>query len=62
MNRTKDFLDDIREKYKGKNVLIVTHNFISKCIWINETHEADKEKINSFYHENGEIKNYIENE
>ena len=60
LNRTKDFLDEIREKYKGKNVLIVTHNFVSKCIWINETNATNKDEINNFVHANDEVKHYFE--
>ena len=59
LNRTKDFLDEIREKYKGKNVLIVTHNFVSKCIWINETNATNKDEINNFVHANDEVKHYF---
>ena len=60
LNRTKDFLDDIRKKYKGKNVLVVTHNFVSKCIWINETNTTNKDEINNFVHANDEVKHYYE--
>ena len=60
LNRTKDFLNEIRKKYKGKNVLVVTHNFVSKCIWINETNTTNKEEINNFVHENDEVKYYYE--
>ena len=60
INRTNDFLNDIRKKYKGKNVLVVTHNFVSKCIWINETNATNKDEINKFIHANDEIKLYFE--
>ena len=60
LNRTKDFLNEIRHKYKGKNVLIVTHNFVSKCIWINETKTTNKDEINNFMHANDEVKHYYE--
>ena len=58
LKRVKDFLDEINEKYKNKTVLIVTHNFISKCIWILKNDIQDAEQINSFFHDNGEIKYY----
>lgn len=60
LNRTKDFLNEIRKKYKGKNVLVVTHNFVSKCIWINETNETNQNEINNFWHANDEVKHYYE--
>lgn len=58
LKRVKNFLDEIHEKYEEKKVLIVTHNFISKCIWILENDIKDKEMINDFFHDNGEIKHY----
>lgn len=59
LNRTKDFLNDIHEKYKGKNVLIVTHNFISKCIWGIEENIANNDELGKFVHPNGEVKKYF---
>ena len=32
--------------------------FISKCIWVIENDIQDKEEINNFHHENGDIKSY----
>lgn len=57
--RTKSILDEIHSKYKGKKVLIVTHNFICKCIWILENHITDPNQINAFFQENDEIKKYV---
>ena len=45
-------------KDKNKTVLVVTHNFISKCIWILENHIQSPEQINRFFHSNDEIKYY----
>ena len=47
-------------KYVEKTVLVVTHNFISKCIWILENNIQNKELIDSFFHDNGEVKFYRE--
>lgn len=58
LKRVKRFLDEIHSKDGDKTVLIVTHNFISKCIWIIENNIQSTEQINSFYHKNGEIKHY----
>lgn len=58
LKRVKDFMDEINGKYKNKTVLIVTHNFISKCIWILENNIQNPELINSFFHDNAEIKYY----
>jgi len=62
LKRVKDIMDEINEKYKNKTVLIVTHNFISKCIWILENNIQNPELINSFFHDNGEIKYYGQRE
>lgn len=59
LNRTKSFLDDIYEKYKGKNVLVITHNFVSKCIWALEENITDKNQLMNYIHQNGEIKYYL---
>lgn len=58
LKRVKDILDEMEVKYKNQTVLIVTHNFISKCIWILKNNIQNSELINSFFHDNGEIKYY----
>ncbi len=60
LKRVKSFLDEIYSKYVEKTVLVVTHNFISKCIWILENNIQNKELIDSFFHDNGEVKFYRE--
>ena len=57
--RTKAFLDEIHSKYQGKKVLIVTHNFICKCIWMLENNITDPNQINAFLQENDEIRQYV---
>lgn len=59
LKRVKSFLDDICEKYREKTILIVTHYFVSKCIWILEDGVKSREEMDSFSHDNGEIKHYI---
>ena len=56
--RTKSFLDEIYTKYEGEKVLIVTHNFICKCIWMLVNNITDTNQINAFFQENDEIKKY----
>lgn len=58
LKRVRNFLDEVHVKYEDKNVLIVTHNFISKCVWILENNICSQEQINNFFHDNGEIKYY----
>lgn len=31
--RVRDFIDEIKEKYKGKNILLVTHGGISRGVY-----------------------------
>lgn len=59
LKRTKSFLDDIHKKYKEKNVLVVTHNFVSKCIWALEENITNKDELGNFVHPNGEVKKYF---
>lgn len=58
LKRVKSFLEEIYSKDGDKTVLVVTHNFIIKCIWIIENEVQDMDQINSFYHKNDEIKHY----
>ena len=58
LKRVSNFLSEIHTKYEEKTVLVVTHNFISKCIWILENNISDMDLINSFFHNNDEIKIY----
>lgn len=57
--RTKSILDEIHDEFQDKKVLIVTHNFICKCIWMIENDVTDMEEINSFLQENDEIRKYV---
>lgn len=57
--RTKSILEEINESCRDKRVLIVTHNFICKCIWMLEEGITDKDEINSFMQENDEIRKYV---
>ena len=59
LNRSKNFLNDIYIKYKRKNVLVVTHNFICKCIWGIEKNITNADELGEFVQTNGEIKLYI---
>ena len=58
LKRVKSFLDEIHLKDENKTVLVVTHNFISKCIWILENNIQSPEQIDRFFHPNDEIKYY----
>ena len=57
LNRTRCFFKDL-EAYNDRTLLIITHNFNSKCIWMIANGIQDEDEINSFFHKNDEIKHY----
>jgi len=58
INRTKSFINDIEKQYSNKTILIVTHMFICKSIWMIENGITDANKANEFFQNNDEIKIY----
>lgn len=56
VNRTNDFVEEIRKKYENKIVLIVTHNSISRALWMIKNGKGkNKEEINMYYHNSENI-------
>ena len=58
MDRTKDILNELKEKYPNKTILLVTHGDVCKAInayWNNIT---DAKTINSSEQKNCEIRKY----
>ncbi len=55
--RVFSFLDEIKEKYENKDVMIVTHGFVCSVIRAYCGDITDKE-FYSFFHPNGEIIRY----
>lgn len=58
MNRAKSFISDIEKEYKDKTVLVVTHMFICKSIWMLENNISDINKASEFFQNNDEVKVY----
>lgn len=58
LKRTRIFLNEIKKYSENDKILIVTHNFICKCLWIIINDITDKETINSFMQKNDEVKVY----
>lgn len=56
--RVYSFLDDIKEKYKGKNILIVTHNGVCRMIYTYFNGFPKNGNIYNKGHENAELKMY----
>ena len=56
--RVYEFLDEIKEKYKDKNILIVTHNGICRIIHTYFNGFPKKGDISQKGHLNAEIKMY----
>ena len=58
INRTKSFINDLEKEYADKTVLVITHMFICKSIWMIENGIFDTNKANEFFQNNDEIKIY----
>lgn len=57
--RTRQFLAELKEKYPdGGRILLVTHSFISRCLWIITENITDQAAMSSFLHRNDQIKVY----
>ena len=41
INRTNNFIEEIRKKYENKTVLIVTHNSICRALWMIKNNLTD---------------------
>ena len=59
LERVKYFLDEIKEKYDDKSILIVTHGDVCKAIYAYLNNISDVKEIASFNQKNCEIKKYI---
>lgn len=61
LKRISDFLNDIKEKYPKKNILIVTHGDVCKAIYTclnNKSTNLTANDIANVHHNNCEIKMY----
>lgn len=58
IDRTKDILNELREKYPNKTILLVTHGDVCKAINAYLNNITDAKTINSLEHGNCEIKKY----
>lgn len=54
-----DFLEDIKEKYKDKKILIVTHNGVCRAIGAYFNGIPEDGNLSLYAHDNCEIKKYI---
>lgn len=58
LERVGKFIDDIKEKYTDKTILIVTHGDVCKAIYSYLNNINDAKKISSFKQKNCEIVKY----
>lgn len=58
IQRVKIFLDEIKVRYKNKNIIIVTHGGVSKAIKVYFEGIPDDGNINTYEHDNCEILQY----
>ncbi len=56
IERVKSLLDEIKDKYYGKNILLITHGDICKAIYL--YFNQDVQNISEFYQDNCEIVSY----
>lgn len=61
LKRTEEFLNELQEKYKDKNILIVTHGDVCKAIYAIVNNIKDIKTISEFEQQTSEIKEYIIN-
>lgn len=59
INRASEFIEDIKQKYRDKNILIVTHLDFCKALYCYLNNEYDIDEIVSFNQNNCEIRKYI---
>ena len=59
LKRASDFIEDIKQKYKDKSVLVVSHLDFCKAMYCCLKNEYDINKIISFNQDNCEICKYI---
>ena len=57
--RVQDFLSELKGSYrKNARILLITHSFISRCIWAITENITDETDFAKFLHGNGEVKIY----
>ena len=61
IQRTQNFIKYLEDKYPNKTILIITHMFICKCIWMIENNVFNTNKANDFFQSNDEVKIYNHN-
>lgn len=61
LKRTEEFLNELQEKNKDKNILIVTHGNVCKAIYAIVNNIKDIKTISEFEQQTSEIKEYIIN-
>ena len=62
----KSFIEDLKKNYSDKNIVIVTHNSISRAFWLlNSVEPKSIEEINFYYQSSEKMQiyeDYIERE
>lgn len=58
LERVEDFLISLRERFSDKKdakILLITHSFISRCLWAIDRGVSDDLDYTKFHHKNNEI-------
>ena len=56
--RTRSFLSSLQGYHPDDAILVVTHSFISRCIWMELNQVSNPQQTYGFRHPNSEIKLY----
>ena len=57
--RVRDFLSDLKKKYPDTaEILLITHSFVSRCIWAITNGYNENTDYSKFHHKNDEIIKY----
>lgn len=58
--RVRDFLSDLKKKFPDDaEILLITHSFVSRCIWAIVNGYDENTDYSKFHHKNDEIVKYI---
>ncbi len=59
IERVEEFLADLKSTYKkDATILLITHSFISRCLWKITNNISNENDFRKFLHKNSEIKIY----
>ena len=58
IKRAQNLIDELELDFTDENILLITHMFICKSIWMLENNVKDKAKVQKFFQDGSEVKIY----